>query len=57
MDERYGLIHNAGFNGVALGWCGFPDNPHETKNKNPELARKNGLSGCWECIDFPYMWR
>lgn len=43
MAERYKLIRNAGFHSVMLGWAGFPDNPDETKQKNPELARKNGL--------------
>lgn len=43
MNERYRLISEAGFDGVMLGWAGFPDNPDETKHQNPELARKNGL--------------
>jgi sugar phosphate isomerase/epimerase len=43
MNERYKLIRSAGFHSVILGWAGFPDNPDETKQKNPELARKNGL--------------
>ncbi len=43
MNERYRLIREAGFDGIMLGWCGYPDNPHETKHLNPELARKNGL--------------
>ncbi len=43
MNERYKLIREAGFDGVMLGWAGFPDNPDETKHQNPELARKNGL--------------
>lgn len=43
MAERYRLIRSAGFDSVMLGWAGFSDNPDETKQKNPELARKNGL--------------
>ncbi|MEA4832684.1 MAG: sugar phosphate isomerase/epimerase family protein [Oscillospiraceae bacterium] len=43
MNERYKLIRETGFDGVMLGWCGFPDNPHETKHLNPSLARKNSL--------------
>ncbi len=43
MNERYRLIAEAGFDGIMLGWCGFPDNPHETKHLSPGLARKNGL--------------
>ena len=43
MNERYRLIRDAGFDGVMLGWCGFPDNPHETKHLNPDFARKNDL--------------